>query len=104
MLPGYCASGLAALVRRARSDKGSRPMPCELQMLIEGLALRRPPPAITTVHRRAAEVAREQGWPVPGYAGTTGKVSVCCSPAGRARHTIRAIRVPYQRAKGARLP
>ena len=43
-------------------------MPPELQLLIEGLALRRPPPTIATVHRQAAEVAREQGWPVPGYA------------------------------------
>jgi hypothetical protein len=42
-------------------------MPPELQLLIEGLALRRPPSTIATVHRQAAEVAREQGWPVPGY-------------------------------------
>ena len=43
-------------------------MPPELQLLIEGLALRRPPPTIATVHRQAAQVARAQGWPVPGYA------------------------------------
>jgi len=43
-------------------------MPHDLQLLIEGLALRRPPPTIATVHRQAAEVARAQGWPVPGYA------------------------------------
>jgi putative transposase len=43
-------------------------MPPGLQLLIEGLALRRPPPTITTVHRQAAEVAQDQGWPVPGYA------------------------------------
>jgi putative transposase len=43
-------------------------MPSELQLLIEGLALRRPPPAVATVHRQVAGVAREQGWPVPGYA------------------------------------
>jgi hypothetical protein len=43
-------------------------MPPELQLLIEGLALRRPPPTVATVHRQAAEVARQQGWPVPGYA------------------------------------
>ena len=29
-------------------------MPPELQLLIEGLALRRPPPTIATVHRQAA--------------------------------------------------
>ncbi len=67
-LAAYRAGGLAALARRPRSDRGRRRMPPELQLLIEGLALRRPPPTIATVHRQAAEVAREQGWPVPGYA------------------------------------
>jgi putative transposase len=67
-LAAYRAGGLAALARRPRSDRGTRRMPPELQLLIEGLALRRPPPTIATVHRQAAEVARAQGWPVPGYA------------------------------------
>jgi hypothetical protein len=43
-------------------------MPPQLQLLIEGLAVRRPPPTIATVHRQAAGAARAQGWPVPGYA------------------------------------
>jgi putative transposase len=67
-LAAYRAGGLAALARRPRSDRGTRRMPPELQLLIEGLALRRPPPTIATVHRQAAQVARAQGWPVPGYA------------------------------------
>ena len=67
-LAAYRAGGLAALARRPRSDRGTRRMPPELQLLIEGLALRRPPPAIATVHRQAAEVARAQGWAAPGYA------------------------------------
>jgi putative transposase len=67
-LAAYRSGGLAALARRPRSDRGCRRMPPELQLLIEGLALRRPPPTIATVHRQAADVAREQGWPVPGYA------------------------------------
>jgi transposase len=67
-LAAYRAGGLAALARRPRSDRGRRRMPPELQLLIEGLALRRPPPTVATVHRQAAEVAREQGWPAPGYA------------------------------------
>jgi len=64
----YRTGGLAALARRPRSDRGVRRMPPDLRLPIEGLALRRPPPTIATVHRKAAEVAREQGWPVPGYA------------------------------------
>lgn len=67
-LAAYRTGGLAALARRPRSDRGTRRMPPDLQVLIEGLALRRPPPTIATVHRQAAGVAREQGWPVPGYA------------------------------------
>ena len=67
-LAAYRAGGLAALARRPRSDRGTRRMPPELQLLIEGLALRRPSPAIATVHRQAAEVARAQGWAAPGYA------------------------------------
>ena len=67
-LAAYRAGGLAALARRPRSDRRTRRMPPGLQLLIEGLALRRPPPTIATVHRQAAEVARAQGWPVPGYA------------------------------------
>ena len=67
-LAAYRAGGLAALTRRPRSDSGTRRMPPQLQLLIEGLALRRPPPAIATVHRQAAEVARDQGWATPGYA------------------------------------
>jgi putative transposase len=67
-LAAYRAGGLTALARRPRSDGGTRRMPADLQLLIEGLALRRPPPTIATVHRQAAGVARAQGWPVPGYA------------------------------------
>ena len=42
-------------------------MPPELQLLIEGLELCRPPSTIATAHRQTVEVAREQGWPVPGH-------------------------------------
>ena len=64
----YRASGLAGLARAGRADKGRRRIPDELQLLIEGLALKRPPPTIATIHRQAADVARSRRWPVPGYA------------------------------------
>jgi len=38
-----------------------------LVALIEYLALRRPAPSAAAIHRRAAEVAAAQGWPVPSY-------------------------------------
>jgi len=39
----------------------------ELINLIEGMALRRPPPKITQVHREAVRIAGEKGWPAPSY-------------------------------------
>ncbi|MEU9247504.1 Mu transposase C-terminal domain-containing protein [Streptomyces sp. NPDC048385] len=63
----YRDRGLAGLVRARRSDAGHRRIPEELRHLVEGLALRRPAPHVTWVHRRAVEVAKEQGWPVPSY-------------------------------------
>jgi putative transposase len=64
----YRAGGLAGLARAGRADQGQRRIPAELRLLIEGLALRRPPPTVATICRQAAGVAREQGWPEPGYA------------------------------------
>ena len=65
-LAAYRAGGLEA--RPPRSDLGSRRrMPPELVGLVEGLALRRPPPKAAQVHREVARVATERGWPVPSY-------------------------------------
>jgi len=63
----YRRQGLAGLVRARRADVGLRHLPTELQRLVEGLALRTPPPSVASVHRRVASVARERGWPVPSY-------------------------------------
>ena len=64
----YRADGLAGLARSERADRGARHFPRELQLLIEGLVLKRPPPAIATIHRDITAVAHERGWPVPSYA------------------------------------
>jgi len=64
----YRAQGLAGLVRKERSDAGTRRLPAEQIALIEGLALRRPQPSVATIHRQVADIARERGWPVPSYA------------------------------------
>jgi putative transposase len=63
----YRRSGLAGLVRRPRSDVGTRQLPADLQQLIEGLALQRPAPSAAAIHRRVAAVAQERGWPEPSY-------------------------------------
>ncbi len=66
-LAAYRAEGSAGLSRSARSDRGGHRMPTELHDLIEGLALRRPPPRVAEVHRAVSAVAVEHGWPVPCY-------------------------------------
>jgi len=64
----YRAQGLVGLARKTRSDIGTRRLPPDQVALIEGLALRRPRPHMTTIHRQVADVARARGWPVPSYA------------------------------------
>ena len=39
----------------------------ELRQLIEGLALRKPPPTVALVYRQVRDVAQRHGWPVPNY-------------------------------------
>src|SRR4051812_41914370 len=60
-LHGYRQHGVAGLVRRSRADRGRRSIPLELEHLIEGLALRRPPLSSAAVHRETAAVACAQG-------------------------------------------
>ncbi len=67
-LARYRTNGLAGLLGGPRRDLGhTRGLPPELERLIEGLALQKPPPSIASVHRRAVEVAAQRGWPEPGY-------------------------------------
>jgi len=67
-LAAHTAGGAAGLSRTPRSDRAQRRrIPAELVTLVEGWALRRPPPRIAEVHREAVRVALEQGWPPPSY-------------------------------------
>jgi putative transposase len=67
-LAQYRRDGFVGLARRRRSDRrqphGLQP---ELKQLIEGLALRKPPPTVALVHRQVSDVALRHGWPVPNY-------------------------------------
>ncbi len=63
----YQTHGLAGLVRQPRADAGRRRLPAELQLAIEGLALRTPPPSVATIHRTIGEIARSHGWRAPSY-------------------------------------
>jgi putative transposase len=63
----YRQYGLAGLVGKERRDHGTHHFPLELVQLVEGLALRKPPPSATTIHRQVAAIAQEHDWPVPSY-------------------------------------
>ena len=66
-LAAYQANGLDGLRRLDRVDRGSRRLPREMIELIEGMALRRPPPRVAEVHRAVSGIAAERGWPPVSY-------------------------------------
>src|SRR6266436_1045835 len=67
-LAQYRKRGVAGLVRRHRADQGQpRQVRPELTQLIEGRALRTPPPTAAFVHRQVVALAAQQGWPAPSY-------------------------------------
>jgi putative transposase len=63
----YREQGLLGLARRPRSDRNGRRFPSEIVKLVEGLALRKPPPTITWIHRQVVAFATQQGEPSPSY-------------------------------------
>src|SRR5699024_11701749 len=63
----YRTSGYGGLDTERRSDAGSHRLPGELVALIEGLALSKPRPAITTIHRKVSGICAARRWPVPSY-------------------------------------
>ncbi len=67
-LEAYRLGGLAGLVRKSRDDRGRRLLPTELEHVIEGFALRRPPMSRAAVYRETIAVARAHGWREPSYA------------------------------------
>jgi putative transposase len=67
-LERYRASGLVALVRKPRTDRGRRrKLSAALQEVIEGLALQRPPLPIRVVYYRARLAAERLGEEPPNY-------------------------------------
>lgn len=63
----YAAGSLAGLEPKPRADRGRHRLHPDLVMLIEGLALVRPPSSIATITRRAARAAGERGWAPASY-------------------------------------
>lgn len=63
----YRSEGLAGLARKERSDKGRDRLAGRSGEVILALALDRPRRSVAAVHRKAAEVARREGWAEPTY-------------------------------------
>ena len=63
----YRAGGADGLTRATRTDRNTRRIPSQVVEVVEGLALRRPPPRIAEVHRAVEVFAAAQGWPTPSY-------------------------------------
>lgn len=59
--------GIAALDPRPRVDAGRRRTAAETVAFIERLALTKPRPSLSTLHRLAVADARQRNAPVPGY-------------------------------------
>ena len=60
-LTAYLTQGAIGLRRSGRADKDRHRLPDELLEVIEGMALRRPPPHAAEVYRAAVKIADEQG-------------------------------------------
>src|SRR6476620_4868448 len=64
----YRRSGLAALVRKPRADRGERrAVSVKLKEAIEGLALQKPPLPIAAVYRQVRKLSSARGEQAPSY-------------------------------------
>jgi putative transposase len=66
-LQQYRQHGLAGLCRPPSPPHLARRIVPQLVELIEGLALRTPPPTAAAVHRQVVTVAQQHGWAAPSY-------------------------------------
>ena len=66
----YHQSGLVGLIRKNRTDRGTRRIPQSLLLLIEGLLLKETPPSIASIHRQVEEIAKQKEWNPPSYSCT----------------------------------
>ena len=64
----YRAEGLVGLARKERTDQGERrKLTPEMQKLVEGLALQKPPLSAAAIHRKMCDLAQSRGESSPSY-------------------------------------
>ena len=66
-LHAYRQHGLVGLCPPLRTGPAPRRVDPELVQLIEGLALRNPPPSAASIHRQIQPIATQHSWAVPSY-------------------------------------
>jgi len=72
-LARYRVDGIAGLERQKRADQGRRrKIAPELEAMVKSLAVKRPRPALTAIHRRIAAIAAGKNLAVPSYAVVAG--------------------------------
>jgi putative transposase len=72
----YRAEGLAGLARKERADQGERrKLSPEMQKLVEGLALQKPPLSAALIHLKGSDLAQLRGESVPSYSLVYGVIS-----------------------------
>lgn len=64
-LHAYHAYGMVGLCRPRRANPAPRRTAAELVQLIEGLALRNPPPSAASIYRQIRPIAAQHGWAMP---------------------------------------
>jgi putative transposase len=105
-LSRYRATGLIGLARMPRADFGRPKLPKEFVLIIEGLALSKPRPSVTAIHRRIATIARERQLKAPAYSSVHAIVSaldpalVTLAHQGHAAYRDRFELIYRHRAEG----
>lgn len=75
--------GLTGFIRKQRTDRDiAKRVSPDIHKLIEALALRRPAPTVSYVHRQVRDLCSLKGWPVPSYS-TVGRTVKRIDPAIR---------------------
>lgn len=71
----YRAEGLAGLTRSPRGDRGKVHMPDHLVALVRALAVKRPRPPVSAIHRKVVALSLADGRPAPSYSSVARIVS-----------------------------
>lgn len=93
----YRAKGLAGLARVSRNDRGKAQMPEQLVTVVRKMAVKRPSPPVSAIHRKVVAIAVADGHQIPSYSSvlriagsvSESQIAATSDPAGyRDRHEL----------------